>query len=138
MFQQAFALALVGVIGTGIGVIASLLPIELLGKRDLHERVAKIWRLLDLEIARLIATCQEFQGVLGRTKKALSELCGSDTKVLLIGMAHLPSLARQVAMSSGDLVAQTPDNLLLELNDAYNALDLTENERESPRDSSGG
>lgn len=125
MIQQPLALALVGVIGTGIGVIAALLPIELLGKRDLHERVAKMWRLLDLEIARLVTTCQNFQGALGRTKKALSELSGSDTKVLLIGMAHLPSQARQVAMSSGDFGAQTPDNLLLELNDAYDALDLT-------------
>lgn len=125
MIQQPLALALVGVIGTGIGVIAALLPIELLGKRDLHERVAKIWRLLDLEIARLVAKCQEFHGVLGRTEKALSELSGSDTSVPLIGMAHLPSHARQVAVSSGDFVAQAPDDLLLELNDAYDSLDLT-------------
>ncbi len=38
-----------GVFGTGIGILASLYPVELTGKRDYYQRLVKMWRLLDFE-----------------------------------------------------------------------------------------
>ncbi len=38
-----FIIALVGVIGTGVGIVASLIPMELIGQRDSYQRLAKTW-----------------------------------------------------------------------------------------------
>jgi len=130
MFQQEFALALVGVIGTGVGVVASLIPVELLGKRDLHERVAKMWRLLDREIAHLLTECQEAQPVITESLQNLpafdpSRPITEAVDVLLMGVSHLSSQAWQTVKSNGDFVDKAPEYVFHELSLVYGAVGLT-------------
>lgn len=122
MFQQAFALALVGVIGTGVGVIASLIPIELVAKRDLHERVAKKWRLLDYEITFLLDTSEVYQHSLSEARK--TQLKEDTWNFPKISASHRPTLAWQAAISDGDFIEQAPDDLLVKLGTMYSNVDI--------------
>ncbi|HYU73102.1 MAG TPA: hypothetical protein VEL31_10530 [Ktedonobacteraceae bacterium] len=54
-----FIIALVGVIGTGVGIVASLIPMELIGQRDSYQRLAKTWRLLLSEAQRIEHFCTD-------------------------------------------------------------------------------
>jgi len=59
-YLLAFLTALVGVVGTGIGVLAAFVPTELIGKRDYYERITKFWSLLQFEVAQIIIYCPKF------------------------------------------------------------------------------
>jgi hypothetical protein len=56
----AFLTAIIGVLGTGIGVLAAFVPTELIRKRDYYERLAKFWTLLQFEVERIIIYSDKF------------------------------------------------------------------------------
>ncbi len=64
--------ALIGMIGAGAGILASLIPLELTGNRDHYERLAKIWGLLDFDTKWQVAVtngdfmAQVPQGILNK------------------------------------------------------------------------
>ncbi len=59
-YLLAFLAAIIGVLGTGIGVLAAFVPTELIGKRDYYERLAKFWVLLQFEVERIIIYSGKF------------------------------------------------------------------------------
>jgi hypothetical protein len=59
-YLLAFLTAIIGVLGTGIGVLAAFVPTELIGKRDYFERLAKFWALLQFEVERIIIYSDKF------------------------------------------------------------------------------
>jgi len=59
-YLLAFLTAIIGVLGTGIGVLAAFVPTELIGKRDYYERLSKFWTLLQFEIERIIIYSNKF------------------------------------------------------------------------------
>lgn len=59
-YLLAFLTAIIGVLGTGIGVLAAFVPTELIGKRDYYERLAKFWTLIQFEIERIIIYSHKF------------------------------------------------------------------------------
>jgi hypothetical protein len=103
-----FIIALVGIIGTGIGILASLIPIELAGKRDYHQRLIKVWKLLDFERNALISQCENPADYLPEAPAPRPMI-----------VASLPSSAWQSVRSNGELISDAPQELLNSLNIAY-------------------
>lgn len=122
MFQQEFALALVGVVGTGVGVIASLIPTEIVAKRDHHDRVAKMCNILSLEAARIDVWCQEYIRITHEVMEAVKQ--NSDYAPGLHTFSRMPFVAGQAALSNSDFVAQIPNQTVTPLSRAYSQLDL--------------
>jgi site-specific recombinase len=122
MFQQAFALALIGVVGTGVGVIASLILTEFVAQRDFHDRIAKMCNILSLEAARIQSWCQEYNNITRDT----TEKSKQDPNYFphLHTFSRLPFVAGQAALSNGDFVAQIPKQTVAQLSRAYAELDI--------------
>lgn len=59
-YLLALLTAIIGVLGTGVGVLAAFVPSELIGKRDYYERLAKFWALLQFEVERVIIYSDKF------------------------------------------------------------------------------
>lgn len=102
-----FTVGLIGIIGVGIGVIASLLPIELTGKRDYYQRLAKIWQLIKFEAKNIQDICD---GNINVPDK-------NDT--FLMFYVQMPTTSWQVAIASGDFIAAVPQDILSKLSLAY-------------------
>ena len=107
-----FIVALVGVIGTGIGILASLIPIELIGKRDYYQRLVKMWRLLDFEQKALV---KYFENPANHLVEA------PEPRPMMI--AFLPATAWQTVRSNGEFITDAPANLLHTLNSSYEMVD---------------
>jgi hypothetical protein len=59
VYWLAFIGALIGVVGTGIGVIAALIPTILTGKRDYFQRLVNLWNLLYAEAKTIPIQCMD-------------------------------------------------------------------------------
>ncbi len=111
--------ALIGMIGAGAGILASLIPLELNGKRDHYERLAKIWGLLDFDTKRIDDLCQNHWK---ETLEALQHV-ETDNVIPLHTFVRIPSTAWQVAVTNGDFMAQVPQGILNKLTEGYLAVD---------------
>ena len=107
-----FIVALVGVIGTGIGIMASLIPIELTGKRDYYQSLVKMWRLLDFEQKALV---KHFENPANHLAEA------PEPRPIMI--AFLPATAWQTVRSNGEFITDAPANLLHTFNASYEMVD---------------
>lgn len=122
MFLTALALAFVGVLGTGIGLLASLIPSDLVAKRDHHQRIAKLWLVLNLEVARIRGSCMRY---ISLTEVAIDTMKQDPKGQFPVhALSRLTSGAGQAALSNGDFVAQTPDQIVIHLSRIYSQLDL--------------
>jgi len=107
-----FIVALVGIIGTGVGILASLIPIELTGKRDFYQRLVKMWRLLDFEQKALV---KHFENPANHLAEA------PEPRPMMI--PFLPATAWQTVRSNGEFITDTPANLLHTLSASYEMVD---------------
>jgi len=107
-----FIVALVGVIGTGVGILASLIPIELTSKRDYYQRLVKMWRLLDFEREALL---KHYENPANHLAEA------PEPRPMMI--AFLPTTAWQTVRSSGEFLTEAPSDLLTTLNASYEMVD---------------
>jgi len=107
-----FIVALVGVIGTGVGILASLIPIELTGKRDYYQRLVKMWRLLDFERRALVKHCDDPANHLAEAPEPRP-----------IMISSLPLTAWQTVRSNGEFIAAAPPELLNALYVSYEMVD---------------
>lgn len=107
-----FVAALVGVFGTGIGILASLYPVELTGKRDYYQRLVKMWRLLDFERNAIVRQSEDRADHLSEAESPIPMIISS-----------FPFTAWQTVRSNGEFIADTPQELLNSLNASYGMLE---------------
>ncbi len=107
-----FIIALVGVIGTGVGIVASLIPMELIGQRDSYQRAVKTWQLLRSEAERIEQFCTELARSLEDTVKIMSTQQTLQKKYL--NRISLEGL-QAVLLSNSEFISQAPPALLSKL-----------------------
>ncbi len=104
----AFLTALVGIVGTGIGVLAAFVPTELLGKRDHYDRLAKIWGLLEFEIGQIITYSGKFD-----------DLSTAGNPPIDPTLSPLSLAAWQATLSNGEFIGAADPLLLHNLAASY-------------------
>jgi hypothetical protein len=100
--------ALVGVVGTGVSIYASLHTVELTGKRDHYQRLVKLWKLLDFERKAIVEQSEDQADLLSEAE--------SPTPMII---SSFSTVAWQAIRANGELIAEAPQELLNRLIDSY-------------------
>ncbi len=108
-----FIVSLVGVIGTGVGVVASHIPTELTNKRDFYQRLTSIWKLLDFESKAITNSCTVHNNLPTGPNPTIGVL------------PIITTTAWQVTVSSGEFIAEVPEDIIEKLGAAYSAIGTT-------------
>src|SRR5260221_13753271 len=103
-----FVAALVGVVGTVVGIYASLHTVELIGKRDYYQRLVKLWKLLDFERNAIVK----------QSKDKADHLSEAESPTPMI-ISSFSTVAWQAIRANGELIADTPQELLNRLIGSY-------------------
>lgn len=114
-YWLAFIAALIGVVGTGIGVIAALIPTMLTGKRDYFQRLVNLWTLLRQEARTLPVECKNYKHAAPASNTAQDKV--PITAVAML--SPLPLTAWRVVSANGEFVTSLPEQLLQQLYAAY-------------------
>ena len=114
-----FIIALVGVIGTGVGITASLIPMELIGQRDSYQRTVNTWRLLISEMHRIKKLCDVISAEL---KHAIEIATENGIEPRFINYIALEGL--QPILMNGEFISQLPSDVRITLLDLYDAVTL--------------
>src|SRR5260370_30421663 len=115
VYWLAFIGALIGVVGTGVGVIAALIPTMLIGKRDYFQRLVNLYSLLHFEIDAVSVQCKDYTSrtPVPDTTQQLVPL----TTVAMI--SPLPLTAWRVVSVNGELITSLSEQLLQQIYRAY-------------------
>jgi hypothetical protein len=114
-YWLAFIAALIGVVGTGVGVIAALIPTMLTGKRDYFQRLVNLWSLLLIEARTVPVQCKSYKNSPPASKAAQDKV-----PIMAVAMlSPLPLTAWRVISANGEFVSSLSEKLLQQLYTAY-------------------